>query len=217
MAVTHFPDPRQAGPEGLVAVGGDFEPITLISAYRQGIFPWPVPQETYAWFSPDPRGVLFFEELHLSRRFREELKKPPFRLSFDEAFPRVIRACAHVPRPGQGGTWITDELVEAYLELHSLGHAHSCEAWDGTRLVGGIYGVEFDGCFAGESMFFSESGASKHALVHLVRHLAAQGAPWMDIQMVTPHLATFGAREIPREDYLQLLARTRDPHRRLFP
>lgn len=211
-----FPDPRLAGPEGLVAVGGDLAPETLLAAYRLGIFPWPHPGLPLAWFSPDPRGVLEFDRLHVPRSLAAARRKARLTLTLDRAFGEVISACRLAPRPGQRGAWLTPAIERAYLELHRLGRAHSAEAWLGERLVGGVYGVDYDGCFSGESMFHVEPDASKLALLHLVDHLRSRGLGWMDIQMVTPHLEALGARGAPREEFLTLLAASLDPGRKLF-
>lgn len=209
MPPVEFPDPRRAGPDGLVAVGGDLAPETLLAAYRKGIFPWPVPGWPLVWFSPDPRGVLFFAELHVPRRLARVERQAPYRLTIDRAFDRVIEACAAYHQEREGGTWITPPMVPAYQRLHRLGAAHSVEAWDGEELVGGMYGVEVDGAFAGESMFTLRPNASRLALLHIIRHLQSRGLEWLDIQMLTPHMATLGAREIPRGEFLALLAATR--------
>ncbi len=225
MPVLRFPDPRLAGPEGLVALGGDLHPESLLLAYRQGIFPWPMEGYPLAWFCPPRRGILEFARLHLPRSLKAFLKKHPYRLTIDTAFEEVIAHCADVPRPGQPGsvdpgetahTWITDEMERAYLEFHRLGHAHSAECWEGDELVGGVYGVEVAGVFAGESMFHTRPNASKVALLHLVQHLTERGAGWMDIQMVTPHMQRLGARELDRDDFLELLGRTQGLGLRLF-
>ena len=168
------------------------------------------------WFSPAERGVLEFASLHVPRSLGSARLRQPFRLSVDADFPGVIAGCASTPRPGQDGTWITDEIVEAYVRLHRLGIAHSVEAWAGTRLVGGLYGVEVDGAFAAESMFYREANASKLALLHLVERLSARGLDWLDIQVLTPHMARLGARAVPRELFLGRLAATRARGLRLF-
>ena len=204
-----FPDPRQAGPEGLVATGGDLEPDTVVTAYRSGIFPWPHPGLPLVWFCPRERGVLEFDRLHVPARLQRERRHTKLTFSLDRAFPEVIAACAEAPRPGQDGTWITPAMVSAYVRLHELGVAHSVEAWDGEELVGGLYGVDVDGAFAGESMFHRRPNASKLALLHLVDHLEGQGLDWMDIQVVTPHMVALGAREIDRDDFLDRLRQTR--------
>jgi leucyl/phenylalanyl-tRNA--protein transferase len=215
--VLHFPDPRQATPEGVVAVGGDLHPDTLRAAYRDGIFPWPVAGLPLLWFSPPERGVLEFATLHLPRSLRRARRQTGLRFTLDRAFEAVIDACAETPRPEQDGTWITPGIRDAYVRLHRLGIAHSAEAWDGDHLVGGVYGVDVDGAFAGESMFHAVPDASKLALLHLVEHLVARGLDWLDIQMLTPHMARLGARSIPRDDFLTRLAATRQRGLRLFP
>ena len=235
MPVLRFPDPEDADPSGIVAIGGDLHPTTLLRAYRAGIFPWPMPGLPLTWFSPDPRAGLLFDEVHVGKRLARTRRLSGLRLTIDSAFDDVIRHCAEVPRPDQPGaslqpeaapegdegepyngetvaeprTWITPEVLRAYCEFHRLGHAHSCEAWDGDRLVGGLYGVDVDGAFAGESMFRLEPDASKLALLHLIDHLRARGLEWIDIQVMTPHMKAMGAREIPRRKYLELLAETR--------
>lgn len=211
-----FPDPRLAGPDGLVALGGDLEPETLLAAYRSGTFPWPHPGIPLAWFSPDPRGVLEFDRLHLPRSLAAARRKRGFAFTLDRAFPAVISACRSAVRPGQKGTWLTPAMERAYLRLHEAGWAHSAEAWDGQRLVGGLYGVEYDGCFSGESMFHLEPDASKLALLHLVAQLRSRGLGWMDIQQLTPHMEVLGARNIPRDAFLELLERGRRPGAKLF-
>lgn len=216
MALIRFPDPREAGDDGLVAVGGNLRPETLLSAYRRGIFPWPIEGYPLPWFSPKERGVLFFDELHVPRRLERERRRTVLQFTIDRAFRRVVESCARVFRPHERGTWITPQMVEAYCEFHLRGHAHSVEAWEDGELVGGVYGVDADGAFSGESMFHLRPNASKLALLHLVGHLRARGLDWIDIQMLTPHMAAFGAREIPRERFLDLLAATRRRGLRLF-
>lgn len=216
MPVRAFPDPRSASPEGVVAIGGDLHPETLLLAYRQGIFPWPVNGMPLLWFCPPERGILQFNELHVPRSLERARRRTTLRFTIDAAFPMVIRACAGSPRPGQDGTWITRDIVGAYVRLHRLGIAHSAEAWDGDHLVGGIYGVDVDGAFAAESMFYREPNASKLALLHLIDHLRQRGLDWLDIQVLTPHLARLGARAIGRDDFLEKLARTRRRRVRLF-
>lgn len=211
-----FPDPRCASPEGIVAFGADLRPATLLGAYRQGIFPWPIEGYPLPWFCPGKRAILEFERMHIPRSLARERRKSQWRLSIDEDFAGVIELCANVAREGEAGTWITDGMIAAYLRLHRLGFAHSVEVWDGVRLIGGLYGVDADGSFAGESMFHRAPNASKFALLHLVEHLAARGATWIDIQTLTPHMETFGAREISRDEFLDLLLATRRIGLRLF-
>lgn len=205
-----FPDPRDAPEHGLVAIGGDFLPRTLLTAYAQGIFPWPSEGLPRAWFSPDPRMVLVPGELHVSRSLRKVLRRRSFRITFDLAFERVVRACAAAPRPGQPGTWITEEMIAGYTGLHRLGLAHSVETWldegEECELVGGLYGISLGGYFSGESMFFHRPDASKAAFVHLVRRLEAWDFDFVDCQVYTDHVARFGATEWPREEFLATLA-----------
>jgi leucyl/phenylalanyl-tRNA--protein transferase len=217
MPILEFPDPRSANAEGVVAVGGDLHPDSLLLAYRQGIFPWPVPGLPLLWFCPAERGVLDFTELHVSRSLQRARRLTAMRFTIDEAFPAVIRACAEAPRPGQDGTWITPPIIAAYTRLHRLGIAHSVEAWRERCLAGGLYGVDVDGVFAAESMFHREPNASKLVLLHLIDHLRSRGLDWLDIQVLTPHMARFGARAVARDEFLDRLRRTRARALRLFP
>lgn len=211
-----FPDPRLARSD-IVALGADLEPETLIDAYSRGIFPWPTDELPFLpWFCPDPRAVLFFDELRVPRSLRRLQRRLPLSFSIDKAFERVITECSSAPRPGQDGTWIFPEIIDAYVELHRRGVAHSVEAWMGEELVGGLYGVSAAGAFAGESMFHRESGASKLVLLHLIEHLASRGLDWLDVQVMTPHVEMMGAREISRDSFLELLARERRAGRELF-
>ena len=197
-----FPDPDDADPSGILASGGNLSPGMLISAYRQGIFPWFSPEEPILWWSPDPRFVLYPDELHVSRRMRRVLRKGSFSITFDRAFAEVIKQCAAKYRPGQEGTWITPGMRNAYNELHRLGIAHSAEAWEGDRLVGGLYGLSLGGMFFGESMFTHVPNASKAAFITLTRAMVSRGICLIDSQVYTSHLETLGAREIPRAEYL---------------
>jgi len=216
MAETVFPDPRRATPEGIVAVGGRPEPGLLAEAYERGIFPWPVEGYPLLWFSPPERGVLFFEELHVPRSLARERRRTRLEFTIDRAFERVMRACAEVPRAHEQGTWITREMIRGYCEFHRLGRAHSVEAWEDGELVGGVYGVDAGGAFAGESMFHRQPNASKLALLFLIDHLAARGLEWLDIQVLTPHMEALGARLVPREEFLERLARTQRRGLKLF-
>jgi leucyl/phenylalanyl-tRNA---protein transferase len=202
--------------DDIVAVGGDLEPSTLVGAYRRGIFPWPVEGLPLLWFCPRERAVLDFDRLHVGSRLARTCRRSDLRFTVDVAFEAVIRGCADTPRPGQDGTWITPELLAAYLRLHVLGVAHSVEAWRGETLVGGVYGVDADGAFAAESMFHRETNASKLALLHLIGHLRGRGLDWMDIQLLTPHMVRLGARVIPRQAFLTRLAATRARGLELF-
>lgn len=211
-----FPDPRFASADGLIAVGASFHPETLRAAYRKGIFPWPHPElssDQILWFSPDPRGVLVFGELHVStslQKFRRRAQAAGWTIALNRDFESVIRACGTVPRGGaHAGTWITEDLILGYLALQKTGEAHCLEIMENETPVGGIYGVLIDGVFSAESMYFKRSNASKLALLELVDWLKAKGHEWMDIQMVTPVLAQFGARALPRSEFLQLLKKSR--------
>ena len=217
MPIVAFPDPLTANADGLVAVGGDLHPDSLLLAYRQGIFPWPVDGLPLLWFCPAERAILEFAELHVPRSLARARKRATLRFTIDAAFPAVIRACAEAPRPGQDGTWITLQIVAAYTLLHRMGIAHSVEAWNGQQLVGGIYGVAIDGAFAAESMFYREPNASKLALLHLVEHLRSRGLDWIDTQMLTPHVERLGAKTISRGAFLEKLQCTRARGLELFP
>jgi leucyl/phenylalanyl-tRNA--protein transferase len=177
----------------------------LLSAYRQGVFPWFNSEDPIIWWSPDPRFVIFFEELHVSRSMRRLLRSGTFRLTLDADFSGVIHGCATARRPGQRGTWITDDMELAYRRLHELGYAHSCEAWQDGELVGGIYGVALGRMFFGESMFSLVSNSSKAALITLCRFLDRRGFLLMDAQLHTPHVQRMGGREIPRAEFLRIL------------
>jgi leucyl/phenylalanyl-tRNA--protein transferase len=203
-------DPEQADPRGIVAVGGDLRAERLIDAYRRGIFPWYEEGLPILWHSPDPRFVLRPVDLQVNRSLRKTIRRRPYRLSLDTAFARVIRECARVPRPGQNGTWITTEMIEAFERLHAAGHAHSVEAWSNEELVGGVYGVAVGAVFCGESMFALAPDASKVAFVALVEQLARWGFELIDCQVYTDHLARFGAVNWPRKRFLKEIARLRD-------
>jgi len=188
-------------PDGLLAMGGDLSCVRLLNAYRQGIFPWYSRGQPILWWSPDPRMVFRSDGVKLSSRFRRELKSSAWQIRADSAFAEVISACARTPRPGQRGTWITDAMQAAYLELHRQGHAHSVEAFDGDRLVGGIYGVAVGRMFFGESMFSAESGGSKTVLAALARRLHGWGWPLIDAQVESRHLLSLGAESWPRRRF----------------
>lgn len=198
-----FPPLRQAlrDPDGLLAVGGDLSVERLLAAYSRGIFPWFSRGDPILWWSPDPRFVLDPAHIHTGRSLRRTLARRTFRFSIDQAFADVVAACSRVPRAGQPGTWITPGMRQAYVALHAAGHAHSVEAWRNGELVGGLYGVALGRVFFGESMFARADDASKAAFVVLCRHLARWGFPLVDCQMETAHLARFGARHIPRDDF----------------
>ena len=203
-----FPDPRQAlaEPNGLLAFGGDLSPRRLLAAYSLGIFPWFGEHEPILWWSPDPRCVFHTVNLRINRGLRRLLRDKPWRLTMDHAFKRVIRACA-APRAKDTGTWLVPAMIDAYVQLHRLGHAHSVEVWDDERLVGGIYGVAIGRLFCGESMFSAESGGSRLALVALARLLHEMDFPLLDAQVSNAHTLSLGAVEMPRTAYLQEAAR----------
>jgi leucyl/phenylalanyl-tRNA--protein transferase len=209
MAILEFPNPRQSTPDGIVAIGGDLEPDSLKLAYRMGIFPWPLsgPRDdfTLAWFCPPERAILEFSQLHISRSLKKFIQKNIFQITLNQAFRAVIESCAESPRPGQDGTWITPEMIDAYCSFHNLGFAHSIEVWKDQILVGGLYGVEVDGIFSAESMFHRVPNASKIALIHLVELLRSKGFTWIDIQVMTPHLQKWGAHLISRDEFLNRL------------
>ena len=217
MAIVAFPDPRDADADGVVAVGGDMHPESLLLAYRQGIFPWPVEGLPLLWFCPAERAVIDFTELHVPRSLQRARRQTTLRFTIDAAFPAVIRACAEAPRPAQDGTWITLQVIAAYTLLHRLGIAHSVEAWRGDHLAGGVYGVAVDGAFAAESMFYREPNASKLALLHLIDHLRCRGLDWLDTQVLTPHVERLGGKMISRDAFLERLQQTRTRGLELFP
>lgn len=195
-----------AEPNGLLAIGGDLAPRRLVTAYRRGIFPWYSEGQPILWWSPDPRMVLYVDELRVSRSLGKRVRASAYEMRVDSAFRSVIQACADTPRSGQGGTWITSVMIDAYCELHRLGYAHSVESWRDGRLVGGLYGLALGRMFFGESMFAHETDASKVALVQLVALLQRLQVPLIDCQQETRHLAAFGARPISRIRFAAHLA-----------
>jgi leucyl/phenylalanyl-tRNA--protein transferase len=200
-----FPPRDHAEAGGLLAVGGDLSPRRLLLAYSMGIFPWFSEGDPILWWTPDPRCILRPSEFRINRSLAKELKRGRFRITFDQAFSDVMRACARTPRKEGPGTWITDAMLTAYVLLHSLGYAHSVECWfDGCR-VGGVYGVSLGGCFFGESMFHQMPNASKAAFATLVTHLMELGSQLIDCQQPSSHLIAMGAREISRKEFFQLL------------
>ncbi len=201
-----FPDPSTAPGDFPLAAGGDLSPERLLFAYSLGIFPWYSEDEPILWWSPDPRMVLFPDNLKISRSLKKVLKNKGFTVKFDTNFEEVIKSCAYVPRPGQDGTWLNADMIDAYIELHKLGYAHSVETYLDGKLVGGLYGIALGGTFFGESMFHKVSDASKVAFVHLVRKLKELDFDMIDCQQSTPHMARFGAVEIPRKEFLERLS-----------
>lgn len=194
-------------PNGLLAIGGDLSAERLLSAYRHGIFPWFSEGQPILWWSPDPRMVLYPQELKISRSMQKRLKQPDYEVRFNTAFREVMQACSRVVRPDQDGTWITDKMIDAYCALHAAGYALSAETWIDGELVGGLYGVRIGRMFYGESMFHLVSNASKIAFIRLVEELRRQNCGLIDCQMHTAHLASLGAREIPRKEFCQQLAK----------
>ena len=206
MAIIEFPPVEESDEHGLVALGGDLETESLLLAYSKGIFPWPINDEyPLAWFSPDPRGILAYDKLHLSKSFRKFLKKNPYEVKFNTNFEAVILNCAQVKRTDQSSTWITQDIIDAYIRLNLEGYAYSIETYLDERLVGGVYGVCINRFYSGESMFHLEDNASKVALVSLLYMLKQRDIGWLDTQMVTPVVESLGGVEIPRETFLKIL------------
>lgn len=203
-----LPDPDEADPDGVVGIGADLAPATLVDAYRRGIFPWPHPGVPMPWFSPDPRGLLTADGLHVSRSLRRTLRRSGWTTTVDHAFTAVVDACGD--DRGEEGTWITASMARAYRRLHDLGWAHSLEVWDGDDLVGGVYGVQVGGVFTGESMFHRVTDASKVALADLTTRFHAAGGRALDVQLTTTHLASLGARDVPRDEFVRLLEACRE-------
>lgn len=199
-----FPDPRKASVDGLVSVGGSLSVARLKQAYAQGIFPWPQEGLPILWFSPDPRAVIDFKDLHIPRSLAKWLRRQDsLKFTLNNDFKQVIHSCRVQERPGQDGSWILPELEQAYIRLHEKGLAHSLECWQGKQLVGGIYGVQSKRYFSAESMFYNIPNASKACFVKLVEHLENLGFQWMDIQMLTPVTSQLGGRYVPREEFLR--------------
>ena len=199
-----FPDVRNADVDGALAYGGDLSEARLLLAYKSGIFPW-FSGNVPVWYAPDPRFVLYPEELKVSKSMKVLLKRDAFRVSMNQDFESVIRACKSTKREGQQGTWITRQMEQAYIRLHRSGWAHSVEAWNGDRLVGGLYGIRIGAMFFGESMFSHESNASKYAFIRFVEQMAAEEIGLIDCQVYTPHLESLGARHIPRSSFMFML------------
>lgn len=200
-----FPPPEDAHESGVLAVGGDLKPQRLLTAYSMGIFPWPMEGQPLLWHSPDPRFVLTPETFHLPKSLGKTLRKGTFEVRYDTAFAEALDGCARVKRDGQRGTWITEEMREAYCELNRLGFAHSIESWQEGKLVGGLYGVSLGSAFFGESMFAKVPDASKVAFATLVERLGRWKYTLIDCQVETEHLARFGAKHWPRERFLSAL------------
>jgi leucyl/phenylalanyl-tRNA--protein transferase len=200
-----FPPPELAEDNGLLAVGGDLSESRLLLAYSMGIFPWYSEHDPILWWSPDPRLVLFPNELKVSRSLKQKITKKDFVITLDNAFEEVIRNCSLAHGKDDGDTWITVDMIEAYITLHRAGFAHSVEAWSDGTLAGGLYGISLGSAFFGESMFTKISNASKVAFVELIKYLRKLNFTLIDCQITTPHLMSFGAREIPRDEFMQIL------------
>ena len=200
----YFPPPHLAEKDGLLAIGGDLSPDRLLLAYKQGIFPW-YEMDPILWWSPNPRFVLFPEELRISKNVRPLLKKKELHFTINKAFKKVITECKKIPRPGQDGTWITEEEENAYTHMYKLGHALSAEVWKENELVGGLYGIRLGKVFFGESMFSKISNASRYAFVKYVDYLKSVGVALIDCQVYTEYLESFGARMIDGKEFSSLL------------
>jgi leucyl/phenylalanyl-tRNA--protein transferase len=199
-----FPPVDLAGPDGLLAMGGDLSPERLLLAYRSGIFPW-YEGEPILWWCPDPRFILFPDELKVSKNMKPLLKKNEFEFSINKAFPEVIHHCKKIVRPGQEGTWITDEVENAFIKMFELGYAHSAEVWKDGELAGGLYGIKLGKVFFGESMFSRQSNASRFAFIRYVQHLQQEGIQLIDCQIYTEYLESLGATMILRKDFIKVL------------
>ncbi len=200
-----FPSVERASPEGIVAMEGNLSPGMLLSAYKQGIFPWYSEGEPILWWSPDPRMVLFPEKIHISKSMRRSFKRGSFSFSMDNNFTEVVDSCGGISRKHEDGTWITSEMKDAYTHLHELGYGHSLEVWEDDELVGGLYGLSLGSVFFGESMFSRKTNASKAAFIILAQTLGNIGFSMIDCQLYTPHLESLGAVKIDRKKYLRLL------------
>jgi leucyl/phenylalanyl-tRNA---protein transferase len=200
----------------IIGFGGELTIENLRAAYRKGIFPWHIEGLPLPWFCPEKRAILQFENLHIPKSLRKEREKNLYTFTIDKDFEAVIRECAKAKRNDSNGTWITEDFIEAYIKFHEEGDAHSVEVWEDETLVGGLYGVDANGVFCGESMFRIKPNASKFALLHLVEHLKTRGVTWLDIQVMTPHFEVLGANEIARKDFIDLLEQTQAQGLKLF-
>jgi leucyl/phenylalanyl-tRNA--protein transferase len=201
----YFPPASETSPEGIIAVGGDLSPERLLLAYQNGIFPWYNNDEPKLWWCPEERMVLFFENLRITKSMRNVLNRKEFQITFNTAFRDVISNCQQSPRKDQDGTWISDEIIEAYCKLHELGHAKSIEVWQNEELVGGLYGIDLGDVFCGESMFSKVPNASKVAFIHLAKQLEIANYKLLDCQVYNDHLNSLGCIEIDRDEFLAIL------------
>ena len=200
-----FPSPQSATQEGIVAVGGDLNPLRILEAYKNGIFPWFNDDDNLMWWSPDPRMILYPEKIKISKSFKSFLKKKEYRVSFNENFEDVIESCSNIKRVNQKGTWITNGLKQSFIELHLMGYAHSVEVWQNGVIVGGLYGLDLGNIFCGESMFSIKSNASKVGLYFLCQELKQNNYRFIDCQVPSQHLRSLGAEEISRDNFLKKL------------
>ncbi len=200
----------------IIGFGGEMTIENLKTAYRGGIFPWTIDGMPLPWFCPEKRAILEFSDLHIQKSLRKAWEKSEFTYTINKNFLEVIKNCSEVKRSHEAGTWITDAFIEAYCRFNEYGMAHSIEVWDGEELVGGLYGVDSGGVFCGESMFHRRTNASKFALLFLIEHMKNQGAKWLDVQVMTPHFEVFGAKNIPRNDFLDKLKDTQNLGLKIF-
>ncbi|MES2544712.1 MAG: leucyl/phenylalanyl-tRNA--protein transferase [Bacteroidota bacterium] len=201
----YFPPIQQANEDGILAIGGDLSPERLLLAYQSGIFPWFNADEPIIWWSPNPRMVLFLEELVVSKSMRKIIKSNDFKVTFNQSFKEVILNCSKIKREGQNGTWINNDMIQAYCKLNELGQAKSVEVWQNEELVGGLYGIDLGHVFCGESMFSKVSNASKIAFIYLVNYLKENNYALLDCQVYNEHLESLGCREIDRNDFMEIL------------
>jgi len=201
----YFPPVTEADEEGILAIGGDLSTQRLLLAYRNGIFPWYTDDEPIIWWCPNPRFVLFPDEIKISKSMRAVVKKQTYSFTINNCFNNVIKNCKTINREGQSGTWISEEIIDAYTNLHNLGYALSAETWKNNKLIGGFYGVKMGNIFFGESMFSLSPNASKFAFIQLVQHLKNEGVKLIDCQVYTNHLESLGAKMIDRNDFMRLL------------
>ena len=211
-----FPSPNDADEIGIVAFGGDLHPDRIFKAYKEGIFPWFESDESLAWWSPDPRMILFLDKLKVSKSFKAFLRKTNYKVTFNKDFEFVINSCANIKRIGQNGTWITKGLIDSFTQLHKTGKVISVEVWDDDEIVGGLYGIDLGDIFCGESMFSIQKNASKISMAYLAAHLIEGGFEFIDTQFYSEHLKQFGTKKIMKSEYLKLLSRNRNKPK-IFP
>jgi leucyl/phenylalanyl-tRNA--protein transferase len=216
MVIEKFPPVEEAQPDGLLAVGGDLEVPSLLAAYKSGIFPWPPDDDILLWFAPPKRALIFLSDFHISKSTAKHLRRAEYSFAINENFSAVIEECRRGQTRPELGTWITPSMILAYKEMHRQGHCHSIECYYKKELVGGVYGVAIGGYFAAESMFYLQSNASKLALHHLVQYLAAKDVKWFDCQVINPFLASIGATEVPRKNFMSLLSEALTKNLTLF-